>query len=84
MSCAPGIAFTDDKVQGRVTVHIVLVIGADGTIETADVQKSPSDSLAAKIHDQMMTWLFEPPTNNGQPIRAKTEFDDIVNVIKQK
>jgi outer membrane biosynthesis protein TonB len=65
-------------------VHVIVQVGPDGTIEIANVKKSPSDSLAQKIHDQMMTWLFEPPTKDGQPIRIKTESDIAVNVIRPK
>jgi hypothetical protein len=82
--CSLEPVFIDDKVQGRTTVHIRLEVGRDGTVETASVEKSPSDALTQKIHDQMMTWLFEPPTRDGQPIRIKTESDIAVNVIRSK
>lgn len=82
VSCSLEPVFIDDKVQGRITVHIILQVGPDGTVEMANVEKSPSDSLARMIHDQMMTWLFEPPTKDGQPIRVKTESDIAVNVIR--
>jgi hypothetical protein len=84
VSCSLEPVFIDDNVQGRISVHIVLQVGQDGTVETADVEKSPSASLAQKIHDQMMTWLFEPPTKDGQPVRIKTESDIAVIVILQK
>jgi outer membrane biosynthesis protein TonB len=76
--------FIDDKVQGRITVHIALQVGQDGTVEMATVEKSPSPSLTQKVHAQLMTWLFEPPTKDGQPTRIKTESDIAVNVIRQK
>ena len=50
----------------------------------ANIEKSPSATLTQKIHDQVTTWLFEPPTKDGQPIRIKTESDIAVNVILQK
>jgi hypothetical protein len=84
VSCSLEPVFIDDKVQGRVTVHIMLQVGSDGTVEMANVEKSPSDSLTQKIHGQIMTWLFEPPTKDGQPIRVKTESDIAVNVIRRK
>ncbi|MBB5343583.1 energy transducer TonB [Tunturibacter empetritectus] len=84
MACSLEPVFIDDKVQGRITVHVVLQVGTDGTVEMANVEKSPSDALTQKIHDQMMTWLFEPPTKEGQPIRIKTESDIAVNVIHPK
>lgn len=84
VSCSLGPVFMDDKVQGRVTVHVALQVGPDGTVEIANVEKSPSDSLAQKIHGQMMTWLFEPPLKDGQPARVKTESDIAVNVIRPK
>ena len=84
VSCSLEPVFIDDKVQGRITVHIVLQIGQDGTVESANVDKSLSPLLAQKIHDQMMTWLFEPPSKENQPIRIKTESDIAVNVIRQK
>lgn len=84
VSCSLEPIFIDDKAQGRITVHIVFQVGKDGTVEMASVEKSPSASLAQKIHDQMMTWLFEPPTKDGQPIHIKTESDIAVNVIRQK
>lgn len=84
VSCSLEPVFIDDKIQGRITVHIVLQVATDGTVEMANVEKSPSDSLTQKIHDQMMTWLFEPPTKEGQPIRIKTESDIAVNVVRSK
>lgn len=84
VSCSLEPVFLDDKVQGRSTVHIVLQVGQDGTVEMANVEKSPSTSLAQKIHDQMMSWLFEPPTKDGQPVRLRTELDIAINVIRQK
>lgn len=84
VSCSLEPVFIDDKVKGRITVHVVIEVGTDGTVEMANVEKSPSDSLTQKIRDQMMTWLFEPPTKDGQPIRIKTESDIAVNVIHPK
>ncbi len=84
VSCSLEPVFIDAKVQGRITVHIILQVGPDGTVEMANVEKSPSDSLTQKIHDQMMTWLFEPPTKDGRPIRIKNESDIAVNVIRPK
>jgi hypothetical protein len=84
VSCSLEPVFIDDKARGRVTVHIMLQVGSDGTVEMANVERSPSDSLTQKIHDQIMTWLFEPPTKDGQPIRVKTESDIAVNVIRSK
>jgi hypothetical protein len=82
--CSLEPVFIDSKVQGRITVHASLQVGSDGTVETAIVEKSPSDSLKQEIHDQIMTWLFEPPTKDGQPIRIKTASDITVNVIHPK
>jgi hypothetical protein len=82
--CSLEPVFIDDEVQGRITVHITLEVGPDGTVEMANVEKSPSDSLTQKIHDQMMTWLFEPPTKDGQPIRIKTGSDITVTVVRPK
>ena len=84
VSCSLEPAFIDEKVQGRITVHITLQVGTDGTIEIANVDKSPSSALAQKIHDQMSTWLFEPPTKDGRPVRIKNESDIAVNVIRAK
>lgn len=84
VSCSMEPVFIDEKAQGRITVHIALQVGQDGTVETANVEKSLSPSLTQKIQEQMMTWLFEPPTRDGQPIRIKTESDIAVNVIRQR
>lgn len=84
VACSLEPVFIDDTVRGRITVHIALQVGQDGTVEMANVENSPSTSLAQKIHDQMMTWLFEPPTKDGQPVRIKSESDITVNVIRQK
>jgi len=84
VSCSLEPVFIDEKVQGRITVHVVLQVGTDGTVETLNVEKSPSDSLTQKIRDQMMTWLFEPPIKDGQPIRIKTESDIAINVIRPR
>src|SRR5665213_1155877 len=82
VSCSLEPVFIDDKAQGRITVHISFRVAPDGTIETATVEKSPSDSLAQKIHDQMLTWLFEPPTEDGRPVRITTQSDIVVTVIR--
>ena len=82
--CSLEPVFVDNKAQGRVTVHIELQVGTDGTVEAATVEKSPSDALAQKIHDQMLTWLFEPPTKDGHPIRVKNQSDITINVIRSK
>lgn len=84
MSCSLEPVFIDDKVQGRISVHIAIQVGQDGTVEMANIEKSPSASLTQKIHDQLMTWLFEPPTKDCQPIRVKTESEIAVNVTRQK
>jgi len=84
VSCSLEPVFIDDKVQGRITVHIKLQVGPDGSVEMANIEKSRSESLTQKIQAQIMTWLFEPPTKDGQPIRIKTESDIGVNVIRPK
>lgn len=82
--CSLEPVFIDEKVQGRITIHVIIQVGPDGTVEMASIEKSPSDSLAQKIHDQIMTWLFEPPKKDGKPIRIRTQSDLTVNVIRQK
>ncbi len=84
VSCSLEPVFIDDKVQGRITVHLTLEVSPDGTVDTANVERSPSSALAEEIHEQMMTWLFEPPTKDGQPIRVKSQSDITVNVIRSK
>jgi hypothetical protein len=84
VACSLEPVFIDDKAKGRITIHIVLEVGRDGTVEMANIEKSPSASLTQKIHEQIMTWLFEPPMKDGQAIRVKTELDIAVNVIRQK
>lgn len=84
VSCSLEPVFVDQKAQGRVTVHITLQVGTDGTVEAATVEKSPSDTLTKTIHDQMVSWLFEPPSKDGHPIRVKNESDITVNVIRSK
>jgi hypothetical protein len=84
ISCSLDPVFVDKKAQGRVSVHITLQVASDGTVETATVDKSPSDSLAKTIQDQMVAWLFEPPTKDGHPIRVKNESDITVNVIRPR
>jgi TonB family protein len=84
VSCSLEPVFIDDKVQGRIAVHITIQVGTDGTVETAKVDKSPSDALAEKLRSQMATWLFEPPKKDGQPIRVKNESDITVNVVRPR
>ncbi len=84
VSCSLDPVFIDDKVKGRITVHIAIQVGTDGTIEAANVEKSPSDALAQKLQAQMLTWLFEPPTKDGKPIRVKNESDITIRVIRPK
>ena len=84
VSCSLEPVFVDDKVQGRIAVHITIQVGIDGTVETAKVEKSPSNALAEKLHDQIATWLFEPPKKDGQPIRVKNESEITVNVVRPR
>jgi hypothetical protein len=84
VSCSLEPVFLDDTVQGRISVHVAIQVGQDGTVEMATIEKCPSTSLMQKIHDQVMTWLFEPPTKDGHPVRVETGSEIAVNVIRQK
>jgi outer membrane biosynthesis protein TonB len=76
--------YVDEKIQGRFPIQVSLVIRPDGTIENVTIEKAPSDSLQHKIEGQIGEWLFEPPTKDGQPVRASTKLSLNVNVVRSK
>jgi hypothetical protein len=84
VSCALEPVYVDEKIQGRFPIQVSLVIRPDGTIESVTIEKAPSDSLQHKIEGQISEWLFEPPTKDGQPVRASTKLNLNVNVVRSK
>ena len=84
VSCALEPVYVDEKIQGRFPIQVSLVIRPDGTIESVTIEKAPSDSLQHKIEAQISEWLFEPPTKDGQPVRASTKLNLNVDVVRSK
>ncbi|MDW5264738.1 MULTISPECIES: hypothetical protein [Acidobacteriaceae] len=84
LACGLDPVYVDTKAQGSFVVHVSLLIRSDGTVESAEVKGAPSESLQHKIQAQMFEWLFEPPTQNGKPIRISTQSTISINVVRSK
>jgi len=76
--------FVDDKLEGRISVPISFTVATDGTVESVDVKDISSPGLEKKIHDQIAQWLFEPPVQNGKPLRISTNSTLNITVMRSQ
>ncbi len=54
-----------------VTVYVVFIIGKDGTVEDARVQKARNNVLDKAAVDAVKKWTFDPGKRKGEPVRFR-------------
>jgi TonB family protein len=54
-----------------VVVPVVMVVGIDGRVESAEVEVSLGADLDAAALDAARRWVFEPALRDGKPIAAR-------------
>ncbi len=67
---AESISFGNVRVDRDTTIHLTLLIGADGRVHSVDIDGSlpgQTAQLIAAIHN----WRFKPATENGVPVPAQ-------------
>lgn len=84
ISCSLDPVFVDHNVGGRFTVHIAFVIGTDGVPESVSIDKAPSPAIEAKMRAEMLSWLFEPPMKDGNPVKVSSQGNITINVMQNK
>lgn len=84
IACSLDPVFVDHGIGGRFTVHLAIVIGADGIPESVTIEKSPSPAIEQKVRNEVLAWLFEPPTKDGNPVKVSTQGNFTINVLQAK
>jgi len=56
------------KIEGMVTA--IVVIGADGKVMTAEIDKSTDSALEDPVLQALQKWRFNPAKKNNQPVEA--------------
>jgi hypothetical protein len=69
---APEVMYPESG-KGDAEVILVLVIGRDGRVRSAEVEKG-DEPFASAAKQAAMTWQFTPATRGGEPIGAKIKF----------
>jgi hypothetical protein len=82
--CSITPIFVDDKLEGRVAAQVSFTVNTDGTVDSIDVKGISSPALQTKVHDQVAQWLFEPPMQNGKPLRISTNSTLNITVMRQQ
>ncbi len=59
------------------TIVIVLIVGSNGRVRYATVERGISPELDQAAMDAVKTWKFHPAILNGKPVSAQitTKFD---------
>lgn len=60
------------RVQGHVT--LLVVIERNGTVKVDEVVEAPVRDFVPAAVEAAQQCLFEPPTKNGEPVRARYRF----------
>jgi protein TonB len=63
---------TMDKVNIEGPVMLAIVIGKDGTVQSAKVVNTPSPMLNGAALDAVKQWRYKPYLLNGTPIEVST------------
>ncbi len=63
----------DAKIKGNV--ELMVVVGADGTVTSAKVQKSLDPGLDQNTVNTIKTWKFKPATKGGKPVPVKVTVE---------
>lgn len=82
--CSFQSIFTDDTLQGQVSVPVTFTVEPDGTVQDIEVKSNSSPRLQKEVHDQVAQWLFEPPVQNGKPFRVTTNSVLNITVMRAK
>jgi hypothetical protein len=82
--CGLDPVFLDHKIGGRFTVHFAILIGADGIPESVSIEKAPSRAIEENMRAEMLLWLFEPPTKDGNPVKVSSQGNLNINVLQNK
>jgi len=69
----PEPEFTDEarRVKHQGNVLLACVIGADGRVHDARVQRALGMGLDEKAIEAVRKWKFEPSRYNGKPVAVK-------------
>jgi len=54
-----------------VVVPVVIVVGTDGTVTSAEVEASVNPAFDQAAIDAAKTWTFEPAMRDGKPVASK-------------
>jgi hypothetical protein len=76
--------FVDSKVEGRFTVHFVLTLSADGTTKSILIKDAPTESIRAKLEEQALAWLFEPPMKDGKAVGVNLNQSVAIQVVRSR
>ncbi|MCC6215841.1 MAG: TonB-dependent receptor [Polyangiaceae bacterium] len=68
---APSATWPGEPSPHDVVVPVVVTVGEDGAVESAEVTASVSEELDAAALRAVLTWRFEPALRDGRPVRAK-------------
>lgn len=59
-----------EGATGDVTILVLLVVGADGAVESATAEGG-SEPFASAAVNAARAWRYEPATRDGKPVRAR-------------
>ncbi len=62
-----------DGAEGDAEVILVLVVDADGSVRSAEVQTG-DEPFASAAREASTSWRFTPATRNDKPVAAKIRF----------
>jgi hypothetical protein len=71
-------------LQGDFTVHFTLTVRPDGTPESVVIKDAPSDAIRAKLQEQMISWLFEPPMKDDTPVAVHLNQSVAIHVFRPR
>jgi hypothetical protein len=84
ISCSLVRLFVDSKMEGRFTVHFVLTLSADGTTKSIIIKDAPTESIRAKLQEQALAWLFEPPMKDGKAVGVNLNQSVAIQVVRSR
>jgi hypothetical protein len=84
VSCSLVRLLVDPKLQGDFTVHFTLTVRPDGTPESVVIKDAPSDAIRAKLQEQMISWLFEPPMKDDTPVAVHLNQSVAIHVFRPR
>ena len=82
IACGMDHFLVDQKVQGMFTIKLVLVIGRNGIVTTAEADGAPTLGIKARIEQQAQQWIFEPYLKDGVQVDVKLSTNIQVAVVR--